>query len=1836
MYTFQELLSEIGCEQEQLARIIRCGLIQPVTKNDTDMFYSAKTLESLKQDFEKYLEKCDEIEEQLQKGQEETMQMFKEMSQEEEKDEPEHSLEEDATEENTEEVSEEEEQEQEEIEEESELPDEIKIEIEEDEKSSKKKKNKKTRGQSIAGIPFPEEIVNAYSSSEHTISETFSDINTTSDNQDIKTNEIYDTSFKNEQTNISSYTEDEVINVSFPETSFYDKKTEQELPFPEINTVSESKEKTFSETEKTDMPFSETSFTYDKDSSNIQNEQLPFPEVDIYSSQKDYTSSESYYEQPIFDNIDNKFDKMNKSYGDDISGAAERSAMQKEIISYGNVVESPFIQKDVSLETMTQQSPEKTKFHSSQTISNPNILSGPLTNEYVEQLKKEMIFNVNEFLEDKSKFYGEEINSTASLSKTQKTILSTGNQERLKNFFGVKMTDNQIQDTFNRDDYTFYTLNPTSGQDIKNGLITPSPDHTGTALVCNGTQMAQQFQQYGRPIVPAWNQSRMLMSPKASSNFYVRGINKKFDVDHFKVGSLEYQKFSTTKIAINIPKKDIGVKKELHIHHADMKRLHITVRGADNIRCVQKADIGLIRTDKMSMKYIRQGYLRTRQMEQCGKQYVTTEREKREKMMASDLALLMQRFGMDIANVNKTDAIQGLSLTGKFFSPTTGFFKIKGTKIAAENMLLNFQDSYDLKSFAGLLYGNAERCYWISKNGRLKLENVSTFQNSVRKYFLQKYQFDIIKNNKKTIEGWKKTLKGADAELLNAFLDSKGIKDKYAYSLSQERRLKTRIRQNLTKLVSDTDAYGGFIMMYRGIMVTKSTAYVVLRAAKFTLKHPGKAVGKAVIRKASKNEQAARLINEVILWNKDREKAKVIKADIKKQKKADLRKKTGNAVKSKIRNNPLVQTMRQRWLVMVDRNRYLKKVFSSMKKVAGKGGFISGIIGKVGSLSRVISGLLTKAKIMVGVAIAVGILFYMLYNMIVTGIETASNAIASVVPNVILKVLGMDDFVESDTNESSRIMSEYIGNTANTLYKLNQMWYESLDDNAEKQTPKGVNGSTVYGGQIPSATGKSTKYAIKKFDNIFYHCFNGNGIKLNDKDKLEFDDTAFETEYDDSTNTKAILAAANTHFQCYTFDDAKWYKLFQSDQKSDFTDYCTTMFRRSHLVDYECSDVYQCGGCKTLNNYYCTNQELSDAKCKGPAINGKQTSYGFLTSDSKGEFNNHNGQGCVLFYCNEKEEKGYPYYVSNDAKDGTIKKYSESYPGFEKKVAKFNKYGCKSKDINISETALDDNFKKLNDCFYSGVWTREQITDKVKELKKAKKKDKKIIAINPLTIVDKYTLVRPDKSQKKVGKITYTLKGGKILFYSFNKEEGKVTASVSYEGGYCDGHYTCDGHHTKKYCPGHVDLDTNFAVASITTEEANDKKLFALDPWKEKGSAKNRVMDDNDAKEGEYEWTGWDDLANREYAYDIYNEDYDDLGFNFDNNLYEAGEYDEEAGMGYSLDGDTSFAEKAISFALSKVGYPYSQPLRNDGNHFDCSSLMYYAYKSAGISISYKGANTAAAEAQWAQANKCVVYDYKKKGDLNTEKKLLDVMQPGDLIFWNNSPDSNNERFYSIDHTGMYLGNKQIVAASSSKHQVVTQGWWGYDDIVMIARPCMKYGGSNSFYEVTKYKIGTEFSVPTKKELHNTACTSYMRYTAVTSKTSLQYKLLNWAGHASTNNKTGVRQIKCSTGETRICIAMGTYYIGTVGAKFDITFSNGTTIKAILGDIKSDAHTDKTHRYMAGGYDHGKYYGPDYSVVEYVVGDGDKFMNNKKDKKSYCANSFVTKVVYQGMETGFR
>lgn len=137
------------------------------------------------------------------------------------------------------------------------------------------------------------------------------------------------------------------------------------------------------------------------------------------------------------------------------------------------------------------------------------------------------------------------------------------------------------------------------------------------------------------------------------------------------------------------------------------------------------------------------------------------------------------------------------------------------------------------------------------------------------------------------------------------------------------------------------------------------------------------------------------------------------------------------------------------------------------------------------------------------------------------------------------------------------------------------------------------------------------------------------------------------------------------------------------------------------------------------------------------------------------------------------------------------------------------------------------------------------------------------------------------------------------------------------------------------------------------------------------------------------------------------------------------------------LSGITDSRQKTVcSYALHRVGYPYSQDLRDSGNYYDCSSLAYYSWKDAGVDISHGGATTAAAEAQRLdKAGKTVTYDQ---------------LQPGDLIFYS---FTSNGRYKNISHVAVYVGNGKVVEALNESLGVVYRDVASTGKIVVIGRP---------------------------------------------------------------------------------------------------------------------------------------------------------------------------------------
>lgn len=129
--------------------------------------------------------------------------------------------------------------------------------------------------------------------------------------------------------------------------------------------------------------------------------------------------------------------------------------------------------------------------------------------------------------------------------------------------------------------------------------------------------------------------------------------------------------------------------------------------------------------------------------------------------------------------------------------------------------------------------------------------------------------------------------------------------------------------------------------------------------------------------------------------------------------------------------------------------------------------------------------------------------------------------------------------------------------------------------------------------------------------------------------------------------------------------------------------------------------------------------------------------------------------------------------------------------------------------------------------------------------------------------------------------------------------------------------------------------------------------------------------------------------------------------------------------------------ETVIRYALSKVGYPYSQEDRCSGSAYDCSSLAYYAWDSADVDISY-GSGYSPTAASGAQT-------------LEADGKSLDTMelQPGDLVYYGGE---GNGRYMGIYHVAIYVGEGKAVEALNTDYGVVYQEL-RVDNAIMVCRP---------------------------------------------------------------------------------------------------------------------------------------------------------------------------------------
>ena len=121
---------------------------------------------------------------------------------------------------------------------------------------------------------------------------------------------------------------------------------------------------------------------------------------------------------------------------------------------------------------------------------------------------------------------------------------------------------------------------------------------------------------------------------------------------------------------------------------------------------------------------------------------------------------------------------------------------------------------------------------------------------------------------------------------------------------------------------------------------------------------------------------------------------------------------------------------------------------------------------------------------------------------------------------------------------------------------------------------------------------------------------------------------------------------------------------------------------------------------------------------------------------------------------------------------------------------------------------------------------------------------------------------------------------------------------------------------------------------------------------------------------------------------------------------------------------------------------------------------------------------------------------------------------------------------------------------------------------ILISSPIVK--AINVQYET--------MSVPTNV---STYWKTWMSYKAITNKKSPQYKMLqqDWIYIDSNGFLRAIGEKDLGISGDYYVIALGSYYGTTIGNKYKITTDTGNVFYGILGDVKSDLHTDRTHRY---------------------------------------------------------
>jgi cell wall-associated NlpC family hydrolase len=147
-----------------------------------------------------------------------------------------------------------------------------------------------------------------------------------------------------------------------------------------------------------------------------------------------------------------------------------------------------------------------------------------------------------------------------------------------------------------------------------------------------------------------------------------------------------------------------------------------------------------------------------------------------------------------------------------------------------------------------------------------------------------------------------------------------------------------------------------------------------------------------------------------------------------------------------------------------------------------------------------------------------------------------------------------------------------------------------------------------------------------------------------------------------------------------------------------------------------------------------------------------------------------------------------------------------------------------------------------------------------------------------------------------------------------------------------------------------------------------------------------------------------------------------------------------KTGGNNQLGGVSGNAKKAVGAAESQVGIPYVYGDEIPGVGFDCSGLVQWAYKQAGVNL------PRTSQAQWAA--------------LKGKRVPLGQVQEGDLVFSAGSDGSAS----SPGHVGMMINGRQLIQAPHTGANVQIIGY-NPDGWTFAARPSGHGGGASGPYQ---------------------------------------------------------------------------------------------------------------------------------------------------------------------------